>query len=121
MWPVVKRSFVLGVITLAGASVPAYAGFSDVLDVKVPFPFMVNGEMMPAGSYVIERDADMSGALIIRGEHGTTGVAILNTRPDSAPTGTREQPSLEFKRVEGQYQLSHIRMGGEIDRSVDVH
>ena len=118
MWPVVKRSFVLGVISLAGASVPAYAQFTDILDVKVPFPFIAGHELLPAGSYIIERDADASGALIIRGQNGTNGVAIVSTRPDSSSVSKGKQPSLEFTREENQYKLSHIKVPGDFEQEV---
>jgi hypothetical protein len=50
MWPVVKRSLVIGAVCLAGVGGTAYAEFTDVLEVKVPFPFIVGNHTLPAGS-----------------------------------------------------------------------
>ncbi len=44
---------------LAAAFVVVYgsaAGAANV-EVKVPFPFMVHGQMLPAGKYLVEREA----------------------------------------------------------------
>ena len=79
MWSVAKRSMLVGMLCLAGASGTAYAGVTSVLEVKVPFPFIVGDQTLPAGEYRIQRD-DFSTALMIRSEHGTAS-AILNTRP----------------------------------------
>src|SRR6476659_6825525 len=100
MWPVVKRSIVLGAVSLAGISGTAFAAFTDVLEVKVPFPFIVGNHTLPAGQYSIEREDDMGGVLVIRGEHGTTGSAVLNTIPASSREPAGEHPAIEFKRME---------------------
>ena len=86
MWSVAKRSMLVGVVCLAGASGTAYAG--EVLEVKIPFPFVVGAQTLPAGEYRIERDDYAPGALMIRSEHGVAS-AILNTRPatTAAPSG----------------------------------
>jgi hypothetical protein len=118
MWPVVTRSIVVGALGLAGVSGTAYAEFSDVLEVKVPFPFVVGNRTLPAGQYSIEREDDMSGALVIRGEHGTTGSAVLNTIPASGREPGGEHPAIEFKRVENEYRLHTIWTGDGMDRSV---
>ena len=38
----------------------------DRLEVKVPFSFLVNGHMLPAGSYTITRDSMASSVYLIR-------------------------------------------------------
>ena len=108
MWSVLKRSMVVGVLCLAGASGTAYAGVTDLLEVKVPFPFIVGDRTLPAGEYRIQRD-DYSTALMIRSEHGAAS-AILNTRPASGASPSSDQPSLEFKRGENGYRLSNVWM-----------
>src|SRR5215510_1542723 len=108
MWAVVKRSIVIGAGCLAVASGTAYAGYTNVLEVKVPFSFVVNGQTLPAGQYSVMREDDASAVMILRGEHGNNASAILNTRPasDNGPGGN--QPALEFKKVEKEYQLSNV-------------
>jgi hypothetical protein len=108
MWSVAKRSMLVGMLCLAGASGTAYAGVTSVLEVKVPFPFIVGDQTLPAGEYRIQRD-DFSTALMIRSEHGTAS-AILNTRPARAAAPSGEQPALEFKHVEDKYLLSNVWM-----------
>ena len=115
MGSIAKKAMVIGTLCLASASGSAYAG-SRVLETRIPFPFVVGSRTLPAGQYSIERE-DMSGALIIRGEHGLNASAILNTRPvSSAPAGS--PPALEFKHVENQYRLSNVWTGDGLDRSV---
>jgi hypothetical protein len=106
----------VGVVCLAGASGTAYAGVTDVLEVKIPFAFVVGDQTLPAGEYRIQRD-DGSTALFIRGERGTIGSAVLNTRPAAAAPSS-EQPALEFKHVENQYQLSNIWMPDGVGAAV---
>ena len=110
MWSVLKRSMLVGVVCLAGASGTAYAGFTNVLEVKVPFPFVVGDQTLPAGEYRIQRDDYAPGALMLRSEHGTAS-AILNTRPTSAAASpSSDQPSLQFTRGEDGYRLSNVWM-----------
>jgi hypothetical protein len=107
MWTAAKRSMLVGVLCLAGASGTASAG-TNVLEVKIPFPFVVGEQTLPAGQYMIQRDDYAPGALMLRSEHGAAS-AILNTRPaTSAPKD--EQPALEFKHVENKYELANVWM-----------
>jgi len=116
MWPIAKKVLAIGALCLAGMSSRAYAG-STVMETKIPFPFVVSGKTMPAGQYAIERDDDMSGALIIRGEHGVNAAAILNTRP-AEPVHGGSHPALEFRHVENQYVLSNVWTRDGLDRVV---
>jgi hypothetical protein len=117
MWSVAKRSMLVGVLCLAGASGTAYAGLTEVLEVKIPFPFVVGDQTLPAGEYRIQRDDYAPGALMIRSEHGSAASAILNTRPAAeAPSG--EQPSLQFKHVENKYLLSNVWMPDGVGATV---
>jgi hypothetical protein len=108
MWSVLKRSILVGVVCLTGAGGTAYAG-TNVLEVKIPFPFVVGDQTLPAGRYMIQRDEYAPGALMLRSEHGAAS-AILNTRPASAASPSSDQPSLEFKRGENGYRLSNVWM-----------
>ena len=105
---VVKRLMLVGVLCLAGASGTAYAG-TNVLEVKIPFPFVVGDQTLPAGQYMIQRDDFAPSALMLRNEHGAAS-AILNTRPATSPAPKDEQPALEFKHVENKYLLSNVWM-----------
>ena len=107
MWSVLKRSMLVGVVCLAGASGTANAG-TNVLEVKIPFPFVVGDQTLPAGQYMIQRDDYPHGALMLRNEHAAAS-AILNTRPAAAPASpSGDQPSLQFTRGEDGYRLSNV-------------
>src|SRR5262245_22090557 len=108
MWSVAKRLMLVGVLCLAGASGTAYAG-TNVLEVKIPFPFVVGDQTLPAGQYRIQRDDYAPGALMLRNEHGAAS-AILNTRPATSAAPKDEQPALEFKHVENTFLLSNVWM-----------
>ena len=112
-----KKALVIGALCVAGVSSSAYAG-TDIMRANIPFPFVVSGRTLPAGRYAIERDDVMSGALIIRGEHGVNASAVLNTRPASDARSGRSHPALEFTRVENQYRLSNVMTGDGLDRDV---
>ena len=117
MWSVAKRSMLVGVVCLAGASGTAYAGVTDVLEVKIPFAFVVGEQTLPAGEYRIQRDDYSTGALVIRSEHGAAS-AILNTRPARGAVPSTDQPALEFKHVENQYLLSNVWMPDGVGAAV---
>jgi hypothetical protein len=110
MWSMLKRSMLVGAVCLAAAGGTASAG-TNVLEVKVPFPFIVGDQTLPAGEYRIQRDDYSTSALMIRSEHGAAS-AILNTRPASGASPSSDQPSLEFKRGENGYRLSNVWMPG---------
>ena len=81
------------------------AGATDV-EVKVPFPFVVNGHMLPAGKYLVEREG--ADTVRIRGEQGTRGGAYVLGMPASGHNPAGHQPSLEFTRGESAYVLSNV-------------
>ena len=55
MRSILKKSVMLAVVFLGLAGAAANAAASDVLEAKVPFPFVVNGRNFPAGQYRVER------------------------------------------------------------------
>ena len=71
---------------------------------KVPFPFVVRGEEMPAGNYSVTAD---NGILTIRGmENRSASFAIAMPADGHDPAG--DDPSLVFVRYENQNLLSQI-------------
>ena len=112
------RSIMTKSVVLAGAFVlvagaAANAAMSDVVEVKVPFSFVANGQSFPAGQYMVERDDLSSSVLLIRGEKGNHTAALVATIPAGGhdPAGT--VPTLVFKRGENQYRLSSVWESGE--------
>lgn len=95
---------VFGALLCVGATA-GIARAQDTLEVKVPFPFLVNGHTMPAGNYTISRDSMASSVFLIRGDKAGTFVATVPSGGHD-PAGNR--PSLQFVRHENQYKLSSI-------------
>lgn len=94
---------------MAGAALLLASGTaraSEILEVNVPFSFLVNNRMFPAGHYMIAED-DVTGpsVLFIRGMH-TPQAAVVLTRAASGhgPNG----PALQFERHDNQYRLSNV-------------
>jgi hypothetical protein len=91
------------VLLTAGA-----ASAADVLEAKVPFPFVVNGHSFPAGQYTIERASSSSSVFLIRGENGHASAAFVATRPAGNHAPASDMPALQFKKSENQYKLSAV-------------
>lgn len=94
--PLAAALFVLG----AGA-----ASAQDLLTVKVPFAFEVRGRTLPAGQYLIQQD---NGVLLIRGEHGTRGNAVVLTTPAGGQDPSGDTPVLTFVRHEKDFRLAAV-------------
>jgi hypothetical protein len=105
---IIKRAAILGALGalfLGSAAGPSYA---EGIEVKVPFPFVVQGRTLPKGEYNIQPVSFGSSALLIRGEKGTKGGAIVQTHPASGHDPVGDKPALTFTRYENQYRLSTI-------------
>ena len=99
MWSVMRKS----VLVLAGGSVGAAA-----LHVKVPFPFLVDGQTLPAGEYTVQSvEADPS-MLLIRGEKGIAAKVLVPTMPVAGHDPAGEKPALTFTRYETDYRLTDV-------------
>jgi hypothetical protein len=89
------------------------ASASDVLEVKVPFPFVVRGQTFPAGHYRVERDDMASSVMLIRGENGTRAATFVETIPAAGHDPAGSTPALLFRRHENQYRLADIWESGQ--------
>ena len=94
----------LAVIVLTSGTAAA----ADVLEAKIPFPFVVNGQTLPAGQYTIERSDFGPAVLLIRGERGTKGAAFVGVRPAGEKSPSSDKPALQFKKYENAYTLSAV-------------
>jgi hypothetical protein len=104
------KSIIAGAFVLAVAG-SATASSSRVMEVSVPFPFLVNGKMFPAGQYKVEEDALAPSMLLIRGMRNNEA-AFVATAPVTRP-GPGES-ALLFERHENQYRLASVwESGGE--------
>ena len=105
MWSMTKNAvlFAAGLVMLAGGAASAAP-----VDVKVPFPFIVQGKTMPAGMYRMVSDSDDPSVWLIEGEKGTHAGTFVLTRVASGHDPAGDEPALTFDKNETQYQLVGI-------------
>jgi hypothetical protein len=101
----VKRSWVLALLLMGIAGGRADA--QDVVEVKVPFDFLVKGHMLHAGTYAITIDAAAAGVVSLRDDRGKD-FAFVFTIPASGHDPVGEEPVLVFNHLENKYVLSQI-------------
>ena len=118
MRSILTKSVILAGVFLLFAGANANAALLDVLEVKVPFPFVVNGQSFPAGRYSVERDDLTSSVLLLRGENGNHAAAFVSTVPAGGQDPAGRVPVLTFKRYENQYRLSNVWESGSQGWSV---
>lgn len=86
--------------------------------VHVPFSFMVGNQILPPGSYRIQRllgppgAGDQVGMIVVRGTDHYAYKAIL-TKLSPESNDSRTTSRLLFSEHEGQRYLSEVRIGGE--------
>jgi hypothetical protein len=94
---------------IAGAFILAVAGGAHastrVMEVNVPFPFLVNGREFPAGQYKVEEEDFAPSVLLIRGVHNNMS-AFVSTA--SVTAGSPGQSALLFERHENGYRLTSV-------------
>jgi hypothetical protein len=98
---IVKSGFMAATLVVACAG----AARAESLDVKVPFPFELHGQTLPAGDYRVEVDGRF---LMLRGEHGNKASAIVITSPAEGKDPAGQTPALVFTRDETQYRLANV-------------
>ena len=103
MRSITRRALVGGALLLCSA-MTAQAMPSTFMKARVPFPFVVNGQTFPAGTYTVQRD--MSSVLLIRGDRIGQPSMFVSTVPDGGQDPAGSRPALEFKEYENQYRLS---------------
>jgi len=93
------------------------ASAGDTVNAKVPFAFVVNGVELPAGDYVLTRDAQQRDLVEISTAAGKR-VALTLTRASDAERDSSERPRLEFERIGGQVYLTEITLGSGSSREI---
>jgi len=100
----------LSVMKKSGLWAAAFLMFSvgsaraDVVEIKVPFPFVVHGQTLPAGQYQVDREG--SKVVLLRGEKGTKAAVFLMTMPAAGKDPAGEKPALIFTPYEKQHRLT---------------
>jgi hypothetical protein len=115
---VIKRTsfVVLGALTLMLGGVTA-ARAADTVTAKVPFAFVVNGTVLPAGDYVVARDTAQPNVISITSADGAHTTLVL-TRGSSRDGA--KQPTLEFSRLGTQMYLSEVVLSSGNSRELIV-
>ena len=113
MWSIVKKSAVLASAFLLFNCMSARAA---TVEVKVAFPFVVHGQTLPAGRYLVEDEG--SDGVVIRGEKGNHADMFVLTIPAVGKDPAGEKPALTFTRHETQYRLSSIWESGTDGRAI---
>ena len=101
---------------LVGAST---ASAGDSVKAKVPFAFVVNGVELPAGEYVVSRDANQPDLIEIASASGVRRALTLSRAVDTEGESP-EQPKLEFERIGKQVYLTQITLGPGDAREIAV-
>ena len=93
---------------LAGAFlvVSVASARAETVEVNVAFPFVVNGQTLPAGHYVVETEG--TSALLIRGEKGNRADKFVLAVPAVGHDPAGEKPVLTFTHHDKQYFLSGV-------------
>ena len=100
MQTIIRTAFIAALLC-GGAGVAR----AESRDVKIPFPFVVHGQTLPAGEYRVETEGPV---VLLRGEHGNRTNIIFTTMPAAGQDPSGEAPVLTFQHVETQYRLADI-------------
>jgi len=112
-----RASFVvLGAVALLLGGVTA-ARAADTIRAKVPFAFVVNGTLLPAGDYVFARDANQPEVISITSADGAHSTLALARRSSNA---AGKEPTLEFERVGTQMHLLEVVLSFGNGRELEV-
>src|SRR4051812_8005521 len=104
----------LAAVFIGLAAGSARAEETILMKVKVPFQFVVHGEVLPAGTYDVWSGDDGMTGVWLKGEKKNTAATVTFTAPDRTEMAdpSAEKPALVFTQFENQYRLSQIREGG---------
>ena len=108
MSSMLKRSLVVaGAVLALGQGAARAADFRD-MTVNVPFPFMVNDKVMPAGRYLLQRDDQDRSLVLVEGERGNRVGAFVLTEQATGHDPKGDKPCLSFTRVGNKYELTNV-------------
>ena len=99
----------LFIVVFIGLAVGRASADEMIMKVTVPFEFVVQGHVLPAGTYDIQAGANGPEVIWIKGEKKNRSVSIALTTPDAVPHNpSGHQPTLVFTRDEKQPRLFEI-------------
>jgi alkylation response protein AidB-like acyl-CoA dehydrogenase len=108
MSSMLKRSLLVAGAVLAVGQGVARASDFDNLTVNVPFQFVVENRLMPAGKYMLQRDDQDRSLMLIRAENGKRVGSFVLTYPAGGRDPKGDKPCLSFTRVGNKYELTSI-------------
>lgn len=99
-------SILLTLICLLGLSVAAKAQIRDRVVVTLPFEFVVGGQMLPAGKYILSSFSDDPfNGLILSNVQDHISVIV---RPVEIGNARAEKVSVDFEQVGEQHVLTQV-------------
>jgi hypothetical protein len=96
---------------LAGQSVSPVA---RTFKADVPFDFMIQRAMFPAGEYVVRQTS--RGVLSVKAEHGLESIRVTSTAMQRE-SGS-QMPSLVFVKENGHFHLHEVWMNATLGREL---
>lgn len=104
MRSIVRKALLAAAVMLLGVGGTALASPTLVMKADIKFPFEVNGQQFPAGTYFIQRDDMEPAVLLIRSANSKHEMFFTTVRDGGAdPVG--DNSAITFKRDENQYRL----------------
>ena len=102
------RNFLMGAGLTAMLWAPLLKAEENLAVAKIPFDCQVNQTSLPAGTYMVIMDGNMS---TIRLRNENTGKSIM-LMPPGRETNTSSTPRLSFRQYSDHYFLSGIYTNG---------
>ena len=112
----ILNAFATFAFALTLAVAPTQAQVNDTMTIRIPFPFTVGSEVLPAGKYIVRRTSPTGSAFVFQNAEGTAAAAVL-----SGPRlqgGRRPAPGkLVFHAYKGEHYLSQVWMPWSVSGS----
>jgi hypothetical protein len=112
-----KNKPLLAVATMITLALAGAAHAQGIATVKVPFPFVVNGAQLPAGTYEAVTVSNDTNLIQLISSDGRAAAVTLVERGE--PT-TAKDAAFEFAKYGNVYFLSRIDVPGEDVRDVTL-
>jgi hypothetical protein len=99
---------------LAAVMVGVFVGSAradEGMHVRVPYPFLVAGQVMPAGQYSFSTTP--GGSLLIRGIGATKAAIFTHTVTLGSHDPAGNVPSVVLQRYENQFRLAQVWENGD--------
>ncbi len=106
--------FVLGLVFAGASSLFA----QDMAKVTVNFPFVVNGTVLPAGSYTVYPASDNLQVVSIMSNNGRK--IVLSDVHNAGEVALNAKPTFEFKKFGDTYFLWKVNVPGDESHEISL-